>query len=1235
MLVAALALVVSSCDDDETGPPPPPPPPAGSGGTAGGGGDVGGGGSGGGGGGGGGSEPDYVVEVCTGAPTADPGADVCAVNAGDGRLFIVGDVLTPGTVYEQGGVLVDLMGTIECVGCDCVDDAAGATEIICPDAVISAGLVNAHDHFGWMNGEPWVAADEGVDPALRWEHRHDWRRGNRGHPEIDEAGGGADTDERIFGELRFVLSGATAAFGSGDLGGLLRDLDDTGEGDNGLGLPGAEYDTFPLGDSSGTQLVEGCEAYSVMNAVPSYFNCHAPHVSEGICDVARNELHCVTGLGAGSKSVLDDRSAIIHGIGFGAQEVGYLAAVGIDLIWSPRSNVALYGDTAPVTLYERLGVGIGLGTDWLPSGSMNMLRELACAAHLNEDYFGGYFSDHRLWQMATVGGARALAFDDAIGTLAAGLVGDIAVYANHGRQHYRSVVAAGVEDVALVLRGGLVLSGNAAVVAELEADCETVDVCSVSKQVCVSRDTGRTLAAIEGSINPRYPLFFCDTPDDEPSCTPARTLANDSIDSSTLYGGSSSADDPDADGINDAHDNCPNVFNPTRPVDHGVQADWDGDGEGDACDPCPFDADTSTCTTVIDPDDRDADSVPNGSDNCPVDYNPLQEDAEPDGKGDACDACPNDANPGDMLCPGIATTIYAVQDVNHVDHPDEGTRVQVDCIITALSARMAWCQDAGGGHYSGIAVYAGSTPVLDDGFTPVSLGDRVTLHGDYHESYGVSELTNPTFVFQSSGTVPPPELVTPAAVATGGSLAEAYEGVFIRVQNVTVTDDNPDDPNDYDEFEVTGGLRIDDLVVDGGGTGGQLDNTFSVGTAFVDIAGVHHYSYNDFKLLPRRVSDLQQQAPTLAGFSPDEIYVEVGGGVLPSELTITLTGLAVGDTTVGLQSGNDAVASVPTSVVVLDGTDSVVVPVTGVLAQLPPVTLTASLGVTDVYATAHVYDDTLPRSLVSITPDQAQVLVNATATFTLTLDLPAPSGGAAVGLSVTNGIGSTNPQETIVAGAFSTDFTFTAASSEASGLIIATLGTSTVQATVDVLAANPGFFVINEVDYDQIGTDYEEFLELYNGTLSSVDLTGHRLIFVNGANGTIYREIDLQPAGALPASGFLVVHSVGVTPDAGAISLPVLPDSDGIQNGGPDGIALVSPTVVIDAISYEGAMTSVALGAPYGTVSLTSGTPISEQDSNSVVRSLCRATDGEDTGDDDADWTQTSTPTPGSGNFVN
>jgi hypothetical protein len=44
--------------------------------------------------------------------------------------------------------------------------------------------------------------------------------------------------------------------------------------------------------------------------------------------------------------------------------------------------------------------------------------------------------------------------------------------------------------------------------------------------------------------------------------------------------------------------------------------------------------------------DDDADGIPDGIDNCPGDFNPLQEDADSDGPGDVCDNCPAVANPG-------------------------------------------------------------------------------------------------------------------------------------------------------------------------------------------------------------------------------------------------------------------------------------------------------------------------------------------------------------------------------------------------------------------------------------------------------------------------------------------------------------------------------------------------------------------------------------------------------------
>jgi RTX calcium-binding nonapeptide repeat (4 copies)/Thrombospondin type 3 repeat len=75
--------------------------------------------------------------------------------------------------------------------------------------------------------------------------------------------------------------------------------------------------------------------------------------------------------------------------------------------------------------------------------------------------------------------------------------------------------------------------------------------------------------------------------------------------------------DVDGDEVLNAVDNCPTVRN-------GGQANRDrdlpgGDAAGDACD-----------------DDDDADRVPDGSDNCRVDPNPLQEDDDQDGYGNAC-----------------------------------------------------------------------------------------------------------------------------------------------------------------------------------------------------------------------------------------------------------------------------------------------------------------------------------------------------------------------------------------------------------------------------------------------------------------------------------------------------------------------------------------------------------------------------------------------------------------------
>ncbi len=951
--------------------------------------------------------PDQTVEVvsCADPNLAAPDTDTCAVIGDGSGLVLVGTVLRPSQVYENGAVSLEANGTISCVGCDCLASAGDKTIVYCPDAVISPGLINAHDHMGWMADRPWVADEHNVDPELRWEHRHDWRRAKRGNPKISTTGG-ASGEQKSWGELRFVLGGGTSINGSGSVAGLLRNLDRY-EALEGLDGGSVHYETFPLDDASGTLKSSGCD-YGDIDG-PSNANAYTPHVSEGIDSEARNEFLCLTSSQNGGKETLKSNSSIIHGIGVLPIDVAQMSILGVRLIWSPRSNVSLYGNTAPVTMYHSQGIVIGLGTDWIPSGSMNMLRELACADRLNSDYYGGYFSDEALWRMVTVGAARTLHVEQQIGVLAEGKVADIAIFANGGRSHYRSVIEAGPQDVALVLRGGKVLSGDTALVAALESGCDSLDVCGVEKRVCLQTEIGKSLSQLQSSVGSMYPLFFCETPEDEPTCIPSRTLIEDAVANSNNYPVLEAQSDGDSDGIADDVDNCPAIFNPIRPVDSGIQGDFDGDGTGDACDLCPIDADTTDCTS-FDPDDSDNDGIKDFSDNCPQSPNTDQLDGDTDGKGDACDLCPTVSNPGSAGCP---YTVYEIQDVTAERHPPDGSQVETSCTVTVANVASLgyWCQDRAGGPYSGIFVYTGSEmSMVDDGngYRPVAPGDDLTINASYVEYYDLSELTNPEVELESVGELLEPEVVSPAAIAAGDSYSESMEGVYIRIEAVSVIEVNADGDKDYDEFVVTGDLRVDDYALEGTTDGGLLDNTFPVGTHFTHITGACHYSFSNFKILPGALEDLYQGPPQVTGFYPPAVFQREGsfGATLPSAWQIHLNQVVNLPTKVALVSSNPEYAQVPSVVEIPAGSYWIDVPVSASRNGDHNVAITAVLGDSEISGIVSVLALNSPAKLADLSPASVQLMAGASVELHVSLDRPAPKSGTFVHFeTVTNELG--------------------------------------------------------------------------------------------------------------------------------------------------------------------------------------------------------------------------------------
>lgn len=148
---------------------------------------------------------------------------------------------------------------------------------------------------------------------------------------------------------------------------------------------------------------------------------------------------------------------------------------------------------------------------------------------------------------------------------------------------------------------------------------------------------------------------------------------------------------------------------------------------------------------------------------------------------------------------------------------------------------------------------------------------------------------------------------------------------------------------------------------------------------------------------------------------------------------------------------------------------------------------------------------------------------------------------------------------------------------------------------------------INEIHYDNAGTDHDEFVEIA-GT-AGLDLAGWRLIAYNGNGGRAYASVAFSGTMGDLSNGLGVM----------AVNFP------NMQNGSPDGIALVdSSGQLVQFISYEGSFTATD-GIADDQVSEDIGT--SENSSTSIGYSLQLT--GQGRRYSDFTWQQPSTATKG------
>jgi hypothetical protein len=205
------------------------------------------------------------------------------------------------------------------------------------------------------------------------------------------------------------------------------------------------------------------------------------HLCEGTDTTARAQFNTWKNWG-----MLDQTTTIIHGAALQAADFAQMAAVGAKMVWSPMSNMKLYGGTANVKAAKAAGVLVGLSPDWTPSGCFNLLEELGYAWQLNTTIFSNAYTAREMCDMVTINNAKCAGLDGHYGKIVVGYNAGLAVIEGNLADPYMALINARPPQVLLTIVDGTPRYGEPALMAALGVPGESVDVKGRAKKMNVA-----------------------------------------------------------------------------------------------------------------------------------------------------------------------------------------------------------------------------------------------------------------------------------------------------------------------------------------------------------------------------------------------------------------------------------------------------------------------------------------------------------------------------------------------------------------------------------------------------------------------------------------------------------------------------------------------------------------------------------------------------------------------------
>jgi hypothetical protein len=205
------------------------------------------------------------------------------------------------------------------------------------------------------------------------------------------------------------------------------------------------------------------------------------------------------------------------------------------------------------------------------------------------------------------------------------------------------------------------------------------------------------------------------------------------------------------------------------------------------------------------------------------------------------------------------------------------------------------------------------------------VGDALSLVGDHVEYYCFSQVAVTSAVMKGTAPNPAPVDVDPADLGSQDrARAEAYEGVLVRIRNVTVTTTPAlgTDGKDHGSFQATGGVIVaNDFRVPYMST---ASDSRTVGDTFTEIVGIMKFSYDQYILVPRSGDDMILEGTQPGDQGPDASQDIPAGQDVVSE-AVSPTGTTVEAIQSASQSTGCSASSIQNIQTGLDFADLVVV----------------------------------------------------------------------------------------------------------------------------------------------------------------------------------------------------------------------------------------------------------------------------------------------------------------------